>query len=422
MLSRRALLASGLAGWTVSGAPLTPALAQTPTERSAMTDFQRARYLPLLAYYQAQAEAEGGGYWESLAQVQAMLGLEAEAFRSVFRSGPNGGSPYGPRPAWDDAELASATTEPALAAIAEAAKGRQIVILNEAHHTSRCRAFAQDVAAVLRKEGFTHFAAEAFANSPLRLGEPLDLKVINGNTGFYLHDPVFAQLTRQIRKDWDGCYAYEFTGEPRAGASTAERMAERDEFQAEVLANLLKRQHGLRLFIYCGFSHAAKVQRGQSKWMAARLWEKTGIEPLAITQAFGTPAPDRAYSPPGVEEVLAKFKPRRSIVVRTADGQALTNEPAPEGAYDLAEPTGQGRPEWLREMAGRKPYAVQVVPRKPGLKLIAAFPKAELEADPNSLPTDLVLVSDLRPTVNLLLPNGAWPDYEFLVETPEGRA
>ncbi len=88
----------------------------------------------------------------------------------------------------------NATCLEALPEILRAAQGRQIVILNEAHHVPRCRAFALPLALALRQQGFTYFAAETFGSDiqdTVRKGYP------NRGTGFYSEEPVFGDLVRQ---------------------------------------------------------------------------------------------------------------------------------------------------------------------------------------------------------------------------------
>ena len=77
------------------------------------------------------------------------------------------------------------------------AEGKRIVIINEAHHAPRHRAFTHRLMLALREAGFTHFAAETFTPrmpSLLEDGAPMV------RTGPYIRDPVFADLVRQAAK------------------------------------------------------------------------------------------------------------------------------------------------------------------------------------------------------------------------------
>ena len=88
----------------------------------------------------------------------------------------------------------------ALDTIAERARNRRVVILNEAHNVSRCRAFAEAVALRLRGEGFDCFAAEDFLSetgaTPFQSfaeGGPLTRWA-----GYYVSDPVYAEMERSV--------------------------------------------------------------------------------------------------------------------------------------------------------------------------------------------------------------------------------
>ena len=68
------------------------------------------------------------------------------------------------------------------------------MIINEAHHAPRHRAFTHQLMAALRNEGFSHFAAETFCSTcPVLLANG----VSTAADGPYILDPVFADLARQ---------------------------------------------------------------------------------------------------------------------------------------------------------------------------------------------------------------------------------
>ncbi len=409
MLSRRTVLATG-AGLVLGGR----ALAQAPSAEelaASRTFFTDGLFLSYAAYLKTKGDAGA----DMLSTLQSMMGDEAAAFRtrSVLS--------LRLRPAdeqrWADA-VSQASTHDALDAIVRAAAGRRLVILNEAHHVSRSRAFAIEVARALRGQGFTYFAAETLRVVPT--GPSTDLSVINWPTGFYSRDPVFADLLRDVRDGWQGAFAYEASA-PATVTDPAQRTAFREEHQAETLATLLKRDPQMRLFVFCGYGHAEKFQAGQYTMMAAWLWEKTGIEPLTITQCNGAPAPDPQHSWPGLETVLAKFQPKTSIALSGRDGIALS-PPLSGGRYDLSVfhprvPDRDGRPGWLAALPDRRRRRVNV-PNGPGLRLVQAIPSAERAVAASAVPADQVLVEDDRRSVDLWLAPGA---YDLCCETLSGK-
>jgi len=108
----------------------------------------------------------------------------------------NGAAPPAVLDAAEAATLAACEPRDALAEIVAAAKDRQVVILNEAHHVPLHRAFSLEVARALRKEGFEYFAAETFTRDIEALrkrGTP------TRSTGFYSAEPAFGELIREVR-------------------------------------------------------------------------------------------------------------------------------------------------------------------------------------------------------------------------------
>ena len=92
---------------------------------------------------------------DTLGILRSFVGDDAGALE-VFET--MGGADRSPDPAEVD-ETRRCIPEDALAASAAAAKDRQVVILNEAHHVPLHRAFSLEVARALRKQGFEWFAA-----------------------------------------------------------------------------------------------------------------------------------------------------------------------------------------------------------------------------------------------------------------------
>lgn len=171
----------------------------------------------------------------------------------------------------------------ALDAIAQAALGRQVVMLNESHFRSVHRAFLLRVIERLHAQGFDALAAEALHRAaPAQLED----EVVQVDTGFYTHDPLFAAALRRAQAlDWSFVH-YEAMGK---GDRTA-----RETAQARNLANWIARNPDRRLLVYAGGSHISKVV--DEGWMAARFIAETGIEPLTIQQAItACPESGRAW-------------------------------------------------------------------------------------------------------------------------------
>lgn len=174
---------------------------------------------------------------------------------------------------------------PALDVIMEHAQNHQLVIVNEAHDSPRHRHFIMQLAIRLRQLGFEYYACEALgedAETLQKRGYPIH------STGFYTNEPVFGELLRGVLRLGYLPIAYE----DLHGELTDNPLADINRREAAQCANLmsliLSRQPTAKLLIHVGHDHVMEVPRvvGDQKitWLAARLKEATGLDPLTIDQ------------------------------------------------------------------------------------------------------------------------------------------
>ena len=91
-------------------------------------------------------------------------------------------------------KIADAERFDALKSIVKESKGRQIVILNEEHNSTQCRAFNLEVARALRTEGFRTMGIETLSPQlpdSVKAGYPLR------SIGYYTKDAFFNDFVRQ---------------------------------------------------------------------------------------------------------------------------------------------------------------------------------------------------------------------------------
>ncbi|WP_133303986.1 hypothetical protein [Aurantiacibacter aquimixticola] len=278
-----------------------------------------------------------------------------------------------------------------LDAIVDAAENARIVIVNESHVVSRHRNFTAELAARLEPLGFTHFAAETFSNPtdgvPPVL-ESVGLPYPRDVDGHYSSEPAFGRLLRTVKRLGYIPVPYEDNVQRDRSAPVAQQIAWREAFQAQALADALAEAGpDARMLVHVGYSHARETPIGFSDgredlWMAARLRDLTGIDPLTISQYQC-----REESGP----------------IRLAG-----NGPdAPEGAFDfvIAHPVtrfeGQ-RPTWRAEAGDlRVSVPAPLIPTQ-GAHVVEARLSGEPEA---AVPMDRVLIFPGE-TVDLLLPAG----------------
>ncbi|MCQ8185657.1 hypothetical protein [Parvularcula maris] len=185
-----------------------------------------------------------------------------------------------------------------LQTIVDRARDAQIVIINESHVRSSTRAFIENVAVSLAPLGFDVYAAETFSNFdgggsfPFTEDDDEPTDVLTDNDGYYLREATFAHLLRRVRGLGYRFAAYEIAYDPEyeRPEDMLDAMHVREEAQAQnIIENILEDDPNARVLVHVGYNHAFEQpitwRDGRSaKWMATRLKEKTGIDPLTIDQ------------------------------------------------------------------------------------------------------------------------------------------
>lgn len=401
-ISRRsmllALLASCAAG-RASGSELMPLVA-----REELT--QNGRYLPY--YLEATREAEAGkpGADQIASWLAAIVGDEKAALRFA------GAWEMPTKRALSHQDL---QFEDALDAIEKAAGNAQIVILNEAHHISRHRAFAGQVAERLSALGYNMFGAEAFAQPAvegLRAGSPISVK-----SGLYVLDPVFAQTVRRVLSSGMGLFNYEQRPDQRVSDPDWKiEVAAREEAQAHNVADHMARHPDAKLLIYCGYDHVTEKGDRNGDWFATRLKALTGLDPVTIDQSQSWARFDPAEDPPHVKLVLDAYDGVSPICVKDGSGRAFTSD-AYEGRVDFSvfHPRVadiEGRPGWLAADPLRSPATVSFDPSE-NVGLLQAF---SVNEGWGSVPVDQMIVTGGQKSAVLFLPVG---EYVVRIEEPE---
>ena len=304
----------------------------------------------------------------------------------------------------------------ALEAILRESAHRQIVILNEAHHVPRHRAFATLLALELRKQGFEYLAIETLAQDTSAL---LKRKYPLTGDGYYSKEPMFGDLIRQSLAVGYHPVAYEQHYDPATRAVDPEaRMSAREEAQANnIIDRVLKQNPKAKIFIYVGYSHATKglTDIGDNKkiaWMAERLRVKTGIDPLCIDQTELTePLSGSPYQTLPDAVFVGNSEESLVLVNRTKNSDYWVGEQY-KGKVDMQvihRPVKivNGRPDWMSMRGYRRPHTIspELLPTK-GRRLIQAFVENE---NAGSVPMDQIVVSadnSLAPI--LMLPLGRY--------------
>lgn len=250
--------------------------------------------------------------------------------------------------------------------IARRAPGVRVVIVNEDHSRPQHRAFIEAVALRLHQDGFSIYAAETFLPA---VQEQHSWPTLSD--GFYATEPVFGMLLRRARAAGYTFVAYEDLSGLREGATQQEQIAWREAMQARNIQRILEADPDARLFIHVGFAHLLERPDGRGNiWMAQRLKQATGIDPLTIHQT--------GYASGETQFTFCDPAQTPSLSVDYLVG-------SPEVTFE------NGRPSW-RQRAGQRPVAVPPVLLSPTLNtIVEARPAREPD---EAVPVDRLL---LRP-------------------------
>jgi hypothetical protein len=356
---------------------------------------------------------------QMLAQARSMAGDSEGALDAWASINPQNHPKTVPdAPSAADLEFVASTLngfspEPAVDAIVRAAKSRQIVILNEAHHVARHRAFATRLALELRKLGFKYLAIETLTADSNAAGlMQRRYPKFGDEDGWYSNEPVFGDF---IRRSLDAGYLLVAYERSRRGLTAPQdpysQVDSREEAQANNLARVLAQDPKARMFVYVGHGHVNKgIEEIYGKplaMMAERLRAKTGIDPLCIDQTrFVEPLPGTRNR--GLVDALFHSRAEESLVLvsQNAPGEFFTSDRTKTEMTVFHRPTTivKGRPDWLAMNGYRRPRPIpaKLLPRS-GRRLIQAFYAAE-PAD--AVPVDQVLVTAGETVPAFMLPKG----------------
>lgn len=349
-----------------------------PVERVAATSLtELSSSLEQLAAIDASNPPSGGDTGQTL----SLFGREDLIAATSTYYKPNGCAP-------------SMTTSHVLAEIERRARQTSIVIVTESHERSEHRGFSTALATRLRPLGYDTLALEALSPSmsdtparylPSFVRHPA-LKYFEDGDGHYLSEAGYGRFGRRAKELGYHLLAYEFIDEhPAADATVEQRIAAREEGEARNLAAYVHDHPGAKLLIHVGYSHAAEVPSADgTRWMAARLKEKTGIDPLTISQTAcsGGGGAVRLSALP-IDEPPGTF----DLVVDHPDARFV-----------------RGRPVWRQQAGDRAVRIPQRLYPTRGWRVVEARPVYEPAA---SVPMDRVAIR-AGDDVVLMLPPGRY--------------
>lgn len=239
-------------------------------------------------------------------------------------------------------------TDP-LPKIVELALQHNIVMINEAHYKPIHRAFIGELAKALKKIDFNFYGAETFSTSQFSDNNRNSQLSLRGypimQDGFYTKEPVFGQLIETLIENEYTLFAYEsITPIPTDAVS---QIAHRDSEQANNILSELAKSSDQKVLIHAGYHHIRETKSNSgNKWMAQFLKEKSGIDPLTISQTD-------CYSDSAYESGILGY-----AMPIDENGQPVSFD-----GYDVIvippkEVQYKGRPTWLRDVSGKKFFEI----------------------------------------------------------------
>jgi len=290
------------------------------------------------------------------------------------------------------------------------AEDRNVIIINEDHTMPRDRAFILDLLVALRSRGFTHYAAETFSKQAIKSASPY---ILVGD-GSYTNEPIFGRLATKAKTLGYKLVAYEMTmeqmlapsgltieeimadselnlGEILAGSSSiGDQIEMREVAQSEnLIKNLLGEAPEAKVIVHVGHSHASEITEGGHLWMAARLKDKTGIDPLTISQTL--------CQSDGTEVYVATNAINREGASQMSFTDLLIAHPPL--AFE------KHRPVWRRDLGDKEVNIPQKVLSATEPILIEV---RTLEQPVSAVPVERLLVRPEEHDIPLLLPPGEY--------------
>ncbi|MDR3639474.1 MAG: hypothetical protein P4L84_37080 [Isosphaeraceae bacterium] len=290
-------------------------------------------------------------------------------------------------------------------AITRIAAEHRLVLIMEAHTVTEDRAWIEQTLGPFRAAGFSHYFAEAIAESGSTLksrGYP------TSRTGSYTLDPRFGNLVRTAMR-----LGFEVGGYDHADGN----FDRREEYQAAALAQQFAARPDIRMVVHAGHGHVFKHEvRNVGRYMAARLWEMTGVEPFTIWQFSNTLRHDDYH------RIIRQIGPIAEPVMLVPPPRHVTEKLFPESSVQPAvDAIVIHAPRLGQEPADRHGAFTDRMTRVPGVWLgiqwpvvIAAIPVGEPD---DAIALDQIMLRHGETSFDLWLPR---TDYTIRVWSLDG--
>ena len=213
------------------------------------------------------------------------------------------------------------------------ARNYQVLIINEAHHHPRDRAFTAGLLPELKKLGYHSIGYEAAADSISTLND-----YPNRGLGFYTEEPQFGELIRTALQLGFNQFAYDDDGDLQGD--------DREKYQAEKISEHLIKNPDSKIIVHCGFGHLKEDE--YSRTMGYYLKTLYDIDPLTISQTRYTEQNSKKTE----QEIYRDIDISQPSILVDKNNQVFNKgqTTAPEIDIQVFHPRTtwlSGRPDWL---------------------------------------------------------------------------
>jgi len=324
-------------------------------------------------------------YLDVLGTRLAMVGEHERATRRGDEAYPRQHTPGSPGAA--AALLESHRPTPALNAIIESARDRQLVMVNEEHRSSLQRAFSNRLLVPLRQLGFTYLAVETIHEDTTILNQR-GYPVLE--TGSYSCDPAFGDLIRRAISLGYTIVSYEAGREDRTprpqDTSPLDSINRRESRQARnIFERTFQKDPDARVLVVGGRDHIAESTGGQWKPMGGVLKELSGIDPLTLNQFVMVEHSRRELEHWAFRAVDdAGWLADEPVVLIDDRNELWSKSPDAIDAYVFHPRTTyvHGRPRWMSMGGLRSPHVVESPPYDEPVLLQALVAGESVDAVP----------------------------------------
>ncbi|HTI93426.1 MAG TPA: hypothetical protein VL727_22665 [Puia sp.] len=283
-----------------------------------------------------------------------------------------------------------------------AAKGRRVVMINEAFAKPLHRAFTLSLLSDFYRQGFRYLAMEMLDNFSNQ-----SLTRENMHTGYYASEPVAGELVRTALEMGFTLVSYEDT------AAAQHTPNQRDSIQAENLYSVIAKDSTAKILVHASFAHISKKQGPDGHIpMALAFWRRSGIEPLSIDQTDMTEESNFGYGRVIYQAYLQKFPLTEPSIALMNNAPVNVTD---KDLYDLSvihPPTvyQDGRPTWLSLDGRRQPTYIK--PTSNAVFFVQAYYQKDIDDNDNTpwqlVPADQTYVTGGKKNYLLYLRKGKY--------------